>query len=215
MQFPHMIFWTETGLISKILIKAGTPSPQFWLNQNQLSQLNDGKTEIEFWKGQDEADDPVISGTPGTVICGFLFDVCILSFISLDSESEDEETKAKRLDRENFGIDDIKEAEGVLLIVDKVDSCSDITLSRKAAEEYQPGGELLIALETFVKPVAEVFGSVVVRDSRYECYSTTSGSRIGSFEPSLPTPGEQVLQDSLGLKPPFRIVPPGMYKLLS
>ena len=44
----------------------------------------------------------------------------LLLSLQLDSESEDDETKKKREERENFGQDDIKEIEGVLLIVDKV-----------------------------------------------------------------------------------------------
>lgn len=138
-----MIFWTETGLISKILIKPALPSEQFWLNQNQLSNLDQNGIEIEQWYGQDDNDDPVIS----------------------DSESEDEEAKAKRIERENFGLDDVKEVEGVLLVVDKVD-CDGVLVSRRAADEYQPGGNLLVALETFVKPIAEAFGTVTIRDAR-------------------------------------------------
>lgn len=138
-----MIFWTETGLISKLLIKAAVPTDQFWLNQNQLTQL-DSSTEIDQWLGQDDNDDPTIS----------------------DSESEDEETKAKRLERENFGLDDVKEAHGVLLVVDRCDGDGIQTLTRRAADEYQPGGSLLVSLETFTKPIAEAFGSVNIRDAR-------------------------------------------------
>lgn len=152
-QFPHMIFWTEAGLISKMLFKATVPSDQFWLNQNQLSQLDQNTTEFEFWQGQDDNDDPTIS----------------------DSESEDEDTKARRLERENFGLDDVKEVEGVLLVVDRCEGDGITNVTRRAADEYQPGGVLLVALETFVKPIAEAFGSVTIRDARY-CIGVQSWS---------------------------------------
>lgn len=73
-QFSHMIFWTEDALIKKILFKVGPPTDQFWLNQNQLSLLPDDQ-DIEIWQGQQELDDPILT----------------------DSDSEDEETKRKRI----------------------------------------------------------------------------------------------------------------------
>jgi hypothetical protein len=50
------------------------------------------------------------------------------------------------IERENFGKDDIKETDGVLLAVDSLGSDVKV-LEQRSAEEYQPGGQLLITLQ--------------------------------------------------------------------
>lgn len=65
-------------------------------------------------------------------------------------------------------------------------------------------------MQTFINPIAEMFGCVVLRDTQYDSFATTSGSRMGTFLPAEPTPNEAMLQDMLALRPRFRIVPKGI-----
>ena len=123
-QLPHMIFWNSEAQIRKILIKQAIPERTFWLNAVQLNDIPED-IEIVPWYGENETDEPVLS----------------------DSEEEEGEeaevARQKKLDRENFGKDDVKEVDGLLLSVDALDEEE----RRSSATEYQPGGQLLVSVQ--------------------------------------------------------------------
>jgi hypothetical protein len=49
-----------------------------------------------------------------------------------------------------------------------------------------------------------------MKEDQFESFSKNSGKRLGTFKISDPIPWGEVFVDPLNLKPPYRIVPPGL-----
>lgn len=64
--------------------------------------------------------------------------------------------------------------------------------------------------QTVVKPIAEAFISVTIKDSLYDCYAPNSGQRIGHFKADMPMPWDVPIVDPVGIRKPYRLVPPGL-----
>lgn len=127
--FPHILHWSPGGLIRKILIKNEVPKNAFWLAQSQLVLVSDQM--LDLWNG-DVSDEDIPES---------------------DEEEEDEGDDGDDRDKEKvkelkakddpFYKDDVKEYEGVNLMVTHVNTFGE----RIPATEYNPGGVLYVKLQ--------------------------------------------------------------------
>lgn len=126
-KFPHIIYWTTTGLIKKILIRQDNPRPGFWLAQNQLTWVaND--SNLDIWSGELSDEDN--------------FEEDQASDEDMDGEDEeDAPKKQEKIDTSRVG--DIYEQNGVFINVLKVGKYGE----KDSAVEYQPGGSLIVKIE--------------------------------------------------------------------
>jgi hypothetical protein len=126
--FPHVIHWSTSGLVKKLLLKNQIPKNAFWLAQSQLVLVSD--KVLDIWNG-DISDEEEIP----------------------DSDEEEEEGDEEERDKEKlkelkakddpFYKDDVREHNGVSLVVTHVNTFGE----RIAATEYNPGGVLFIKLQ--------------------------------------------------------------------
>jgi hypothetical protein len=188
-KFPHIIYWTTTGLIKKILIRQDNPRPGFWLAQNQLTWVaND--SNLDIWPGElsdednfeeDQASDEDIDG----------------------EDEEDAPKKQEKIDTSRVG--DIYEQDGVFINVLKVGKYGE----KDSAVEYQPGGSLIVKIESSEYYIEEAYLAAYVKDSAYDIYSPESGRKTGSFSLDAPIPWLPMLSkiDSTGRKVYYRQAP--------
>jgi hypothetical protein len=144
-QYPHMIFWTPAGLVSKILIKNKEPSRDFWLARNQADLLDDN-AEIETWPGElvldEEIDTDSDSDGDGDDESTSVKTDIDRKIMIEKQQREKAAKKRKKVDR-FFGINDIRDFSGASL---GVVSTSPEGINVEAVE-YIPGGHLTISLQ--------------------------------------------------------------------
>ena len=180
-QLPHMIFWTEDGLIKKLLFCKDTPDKHFWLTMIQLGQLPEDEL-VMTWPGETDNGDDIES----------------------DSDSDAEDDDGEFDEEDDFGKDDIREVKGATVGVIMVDKEGDKV---EATEYIAGGGTLVITLQSIFEPIAEAFVSVNLKEQQYDLYGTQSGDRVGTFKAADPIPWREYFTDPLNLKPPYRMPP--------
>ena len=180
-KFPHILYWSPEGLITKILIRKGIPKFSFWLTQSQLGLLKNIESEYEVWTGELSDDEPEISEDERN------------SDDEDELDDEDETRKNTKKNKKNEAnrtefTDDLKEYKGVLLQIMAISPSGE----KLVATEYNPGGHLFISLKATERQVQEAFISGTVKDSRTDIFSENSGMKVGDFSldraiPWLPT----------------------------
>lgn len=88
-QLPHMLYWSEGGLIKKILFAKQTPDDHFWLTSAQLGQLPEEEM-VTTWLGETDTGEDIDSDS--------------------DSDADDDEDDYEEED--DFGKDDVRELKG-------------------------------------------------------------------------------------------------------
>jgi hypothetical protein len=145
-QYPHMIFWTPAGLVSKILIRNTEPSRDFWLAQSQVDLLDDN-AEIETWPGElvldEEIDTDSDNDVDGDGDDESSTNTDIDRKIIMEKQQRERAAKKRRKVDRFFGINDVKDFSGASL---GVVSTSPEGINMEAFE-YVPGGHLTISLQ--------------------------------------------------------------------
>lgn len=145
-QYPHMIFWTPAGLVSKILIKNTEPSRDFWLAQSQIDLLDDN-AELEMWPGElvhdEEIDTDTDSDDDGDGDDVSSVDSDIDRKIQMEKLQREKKAKKRRKVDKIFGTKDVRDFMGASL---GVVSTSPEGINMEAVE-YVPGGQLTITLQ--------------------------------------------------------------------
>ena len=192
LQFPHMIIWDFNGLIKRILMRRAPPDPSFWLTAEQLSQI-DGLA-VEGWFGEGAKEETFESDNES----------------DSDADMDDDDSSSDEEGKEDDPIDkdDVRDKEGAAI--------SAVVLlkgKRTLASEYNPGGKLVISLQSIITPIAEAFISIQQKSTQFESFDATAGTRLGTFVIDAPLPWEmdQAIIDPLGYKQPRRpVVPEGL-----
>lgn len=130
-KFPHIIYWTTTGLIRKIIIRRDIPRPGFWLAQNQLTWISSDKN-LDIWPGEMSDDD------------NFAEDQDSDNEGGEDDDDDDDgggPKKVEKVDKSREG--DIYEKEGVFINVLQVGKHGE----KDSAVEYNPGGSLIVKIQ--------------------------------------------------------------------
>lgn len=175
-KFPHVLFWSPEGLITKILIQKGNPKTSFWLAQSQLGLLRNDNA-IDIWTGELSDDEPEISEDER----------------KSDNEDEDEDDeeeklkkKKKQQQRKNQAEfpDDCKTYKGVMIQITSISPSGE----KLVATEYNPGGNLIISLKNVERPVQEAFVSATIKETRTDTFSEKAGTKIGDFSLDAPIP---------------------------
>ena len=67
-------------------------------------------------------------------------------------------------------------------------------------QEYMPNGNVVITIQTVLRPIAELFVSIRVKDTQFDMFELGSGTRVGKFRVSSPLPWEMdsAIIDPLG-----------------
>ena len=180
-QLPHMVYWNEQGLITKILFHKQTPDEHFWLTNSQLGQLPDDEL-VMTWQGETDSGEDIES----------------------DSDSDAEDDDAEFEEEDNFGKDDIREVKGATVGVIQMNKDNEKV---EATEYIAGGGSLVITLQSIFIPIAEAFVSVQFKEQQFDSYGTQSGDRAGTFKASDPIPWREFYTDPLNIKPPCRMAP--------
>lgn len=128
-KFPHIIYWTSTGLIRKIIIRRDNPRPGFWLAQTQLTWISSDKN-LDIWPGEMSDDDTFAENQDS-------------DGEGEDGEDDDDDAPKKqdKVDKSREG--DIYEKEGVFINVLKVGENGE----KDSAIEYNPGGTLIVKVQ--------------------------------------------------------------------
>jgi WD40 repeat protein len=172
-QFPHIFFWTPEGLIKKILIRKTIPKPNFWLMQTQLNYIKDDD-DMEIWSGEVSDIEEDENGDDS------------------DTESEHEDTldelsvtSGKRKDAYAILIaDDVRELKGITLRVIHIGSEGE----QSEATEYNPGGFLIVSIQSTEQPISDAFLDAMAKSTRYDAFSLNAGQRLGRFDLNAPIP---------------------------
>ena len=185
LQLPHMLFWTPDGSIKRICMRKLYPETYFWLSSSQFASLEEERV-IEMWDGEQAADEYFSSD----------------SDTDSDKSSDDSESEEEEPEPEDPQKDDVHESEGIALAPIVLDKDG----KQNNAVEYMPNGQLVITVQTVLKPVAELFVSVRQQDSQFDMFDVKSGTRLGLFRPTYPLPWRMDLAtiDPLGYKAPKR-----------
>lgn len=168
-KFPHIFFWTTTGLIKKILIRNETPRPGFWLAQNQLTWISSDKN-LDIWPGELSDDDEDFEAMADD------------SDDDDDDDDEDEKEKKEKVDLSRAG--DVYEKDNVLIDVVRVLTNG----SKESATEYNPGGSLIVRIQSMEYLLEDAFLDAFVKDSRFETYTADAGKKAGRFAVDAPIP---------------------------
>ena len=197
-EYPHMIFWTTTGLVKKILLKNTPPSSDFWLAQSQIDLIDDG-AEIKMWPGEIVYEEMVDTDSESDGETDLNDDTTSKSkdtgYGKKGKESKEKRQKRReqRKRDELFGKDDVREALGASLGVVMTDAEG----VKTEATEYVPGGELVITVQAVGNPFVEAYLSVAVIDTLYDAFSPSSGQIMGKFVLDAPLPWDKgVLEDA-------------------
>ena len=186
LQFPHVLFWTPDGLIKRILMRRRAPDPSFWLSPDQLTQAPG--ILVEAWAGEGVAEELFESESETD---------------SEEDEETDEESSSSEEEVEEDPIDkyDVREKEGAA-----ISAILFLKEKQSQTDEYIPGGELVISLQSIITPISEAFICVQQKSSQYESFDAISGQRVGSFSVHTPLPWEmdRAIIDPLGYNPPRR-----------
>ena len=67
-------------------------------------------------------------------------------------------------------------------------------------QEYMPNGNVVVTIQTVLRPIAELFVSIRVKDTQFNMFELGSGTRVGKFRVSAPLPWEMdsAIIDPLG-----------------
>ena len=187
LQFPHVLFWTPDGLIKRILMRRRAPDPSFWLSPDQLTQAPG--ILMEAWAGEGAAEE--------------IFESESETDSEEEQETDEESSSSEEEEVEEEPIDkyDVREKDGAA-----ISAILFLKEKQSQADEYIPGGELVISLQSIITPISEAFICVQQKSSQYESFDAVSGQRVGSFSVHTPLPWEmdQAVVDPLGYKPPRR-----------
>ena len=176
LQYPHMLFWSPEGVITKIIIRQFVPQETFWMTGDQMQYLGDD-VSYEVWPG--ELDDVVVDDDSDS-----------------DASSNDEEP----VDPLTLG--DVHELNGLSITAVYTDSKG----VRTVPTEYIPGGMLTIQIASQDVFISEAFLDVMRVDTQFDMYAQYSGQRLGTFIVNHPAPWEMetAIIDPLGWRKPRR-----------
>lgn len=178
-----MLVWSTAGLIKKLLIRKEKPRVGFWLAQSQQSWIASDDA-LDIWPGMASDDD---DDEGNDIDNGDSDEDSDNSDNDKDKESKSKKRKAKKADL--FRVGDIIESHGITLEAMKL-STND---SSELAQDYNPGGSLIIRITSKDYSVDEGFLTVHAKNSEREIFTSSSGLRLGSFSPDSPIPWLPIL----------------------